>query len=98
MGNQFLDQYTLLHFASGVVEYFWGVPGFNWFLAHMAFELIENTEEGMRFINTKLTFWPGGKPKRDEFVNMLGDNISAGVGWWVASKLDETGKREGWYE
>ena len=80
MGKQLLDQYSLLHFSTGVAAYFWGVPPFNWFLAHVTFEAVENTEAGMRFINQNVSWWPGGKPKRDELINILGDNISAMLG------------------
>ena len=97
MGKQFLDQYSLLHFASGVAAYFWGLKALPFFLAHVTFEAAENTEAGMRFINESLVWWPGGKPKRDELVNIVGDNVAAMVGWYAAYKLDETGKRERWY-
>ena len=96
MGNRFLDQYSLLHFASGVVAYFWGVPAMYWFMAHMTFELAENTEVGMKFIND-ITWWPGGKPRVDSFINIVGDNVAAMAGWYCASKLDEEGKRRNWY-
>ena len=55
MGKQFLDQYSLLHYSTGVAAYYWGVPFWTWVVIHVSFE-------GMRFINTNLTFWPGGKP------------------------------------
>ena len=97
MGKYFLDQYSLLHLASGVVAYFWGVPPGAWFIAHLSFEVAENTEVGMRFINDNLTWWPGGKPRADEFINIVGDNASAMLGWWVAMKLDDEGKRKKWY-
>ena len=75
MGNQLLDQYSLLHYASGVVAYFWGFEPLTFFLAHVGFELAENTSVGMRFINQHLTWWPGGKPRADNIVNMLGQFI-----------------------
>ena len=96
MGKRFLDQYSLLHFASGVVAYFWGVPMKWWILAHLTFELSENTVVGMKFINN-LAWWPGGKPHADSFVNIVGDNVTAFAGWWIASKLDQEGKRRKWY-
>ncbi len=46
MGNQFLDQYSLLHYASGVIAYFWGFEPLTFFLAHVGFELAENTRRG----------------------------------------------------
>ena len=97
MGNLFLDQYSLLHFASGVVAYFWGVPATQWFLGHIAFEAAENTKVGMDLINDKLTWWPGGKPRADSLINIVGDNVAAMAGWYSACKLDERGKRSGWY-
>ena len=97
MGTQFLDQYSILHWAGGVVAYFWGIPLNYWFIAHFAFEMIENTVYGMRFINTVLTWWPGGKPRADSIINIFGDNISGLLGWICASKLDEIGKIRGWY-
>ena len=97
MGKQFVDQYSLLHFASGIIAYFWGVPAVNWFVAHVGFEILENTKPGMDFINGNLKWWPGGKPRADEFINILGDNAAAMGGWWLASQLDETGKDRGWY-
>jgi hypothetical protein len=97
MGNQLLDQYSLLHYATGVLAYFWGVPVGIFFIAHVSFEAAENTNVGMKFINDTLTFWPGGKPKADSFSNIVGDNISALLGYYCAYQLDETGKRNRWY-
>ena len=97
MGVNFLDQYSLLHYASGVVAYFWGVPPLTWFLTHLGFELAENTDVGMRFINQHLTFWPGGKPKADSLLNMVGDNLSAAAGFWCAYYVDGLGKQRNWY-
>ena len=96
MGKQLLDQYSLLHFAYGVSAYFWGVPPLYFFLSHVAFEIAENSAPGMRFIN-QLPFWPGGKPRADAFINIIGDNASAMAGWYCASQLDEYGKKNDWY-
>ena len=98
MGNQFLDQYSILHFATGTIAYFWGVPATAWFAAHLTFEVAENTKVGMNFINDSLTWWPGGKPRADDLINIVGDHVAAMAGWYVAYKLDETGKREKWYK
>ena len=58
MGKQFLDQYSLLHYASGIVAYFWGLSPLTFFLTHVGFELAENSTVGMKFINQNLTWWP----------------------------------------
>ena len=98
MGNQLLDQYSLLHYATGVMAYFWGVPPVPFFLAHVSFEFVENTTPGMDFINTYLTYWPGGKPKADSLSNIVGDNLSAILGWLTASAIDKRGKNQKWYD
>ena len=41
MGNKFIDQYSLLHFAVGIVVYFWDISLLSWFVLHTIFELIE---------------------------------------------------------
>ena len=97
MGNQFLDQYSLLHYATGVMAYFWGIPPIPFFLAHATFEAVENAQQGMDFINRNLTWWPGGKPRADSFTNVVGDNLSAFLGYYSAYKLDDDGKRRKWY-
>lgn len=88
MGRGFLDQYTLLHFAVGVVVYFWGVSFEAWIVAHILFEVLENTYAGMAFINTVFSGWPGGKSCADSVLNSVGDTISAAVGWLAAAALD----------
>jgi len=98
MGKYIFDQYSLLHFSTGVVAYFWGLKFPTWAFAHLIFEIIENTQLGMKFINN-LYFWPGGgKPSADTFINILGDNIAGILGWMVAKYLDKLGSELGWYE
>jgi len=87
MGVHLLDQYSLLHFASGVIAYFWHVPFVAWFIIHLVFEVVENTQAGMDVINS-FPLWPGGKPEADTHLNMAGDQLSAMVGWVAAYALD----------
>jgi hypothetical protein len=89
MGLTFIDQYSLLHFSSGVVAYFWGIPPHIWFVLHFGFEVLENTDEGMKFISEQIKFWPGGKPYKDAPINMFGDQVSTMAGWYCAYKLDQ---------
>ena len=97
MGVRLFDQYTLLHFATGVITYFWGIS-LGWFIfLHTAFELLENTQLGMRIINRYVTFWPGGKPQADSVLNRFGDSIAAVLGWIMAYLLDYYGKKYNWY-
>ncbi len=98
MGTHLFDQYTYLHFAVGIIMYFWGLS-FELMLAlHTLFEILENTSMGMAFINQHITVWPGGKPYADSFINSVGDTVGAVVGWYSAKLLDIVGARRGWYE
>lgn len=97
MGKKLVDQYSLLHFSSGVLAYFFGIKFWIWFILHLAFELIENTQTGMNIINNNFKFWPGGKPYADTIINSIGDQIFAMLGWYVAYKLDVLGNKLGWY-
>lgn len=97
MGTHLFDQFALLHLASGIIAYFFGVPFYVWFVVHTLFEWAENTPTGMRWINTYATFWPGGKPAADAFVNNVGDTLAAVAGWWVAYAMDRYGTQHEWY-
>jgi len=98
MGRHMFDQYTYLHFATGIIVYFFGISFNNWLLLHTLFEIIENTAFGISFINTYFTFWPGGKPKPDYIINIFGDTLGALFGWISACYLDNIGNKYGWYK
>ena len=51
MGFQFFDQYTYLHFAVGIIVYFWNISLLNWVIFHTVFEILENTQIGLNIIN-----------------------------------------------
>jgi hypothetical protein len=102
MGYQLLDQYSLLHFATGIVIYFWNIPFLFAILGHMLFEYVENTKGGMAFINKYIIdpgyfSWPGGKHEADSGLNQLGDNITFALGFALAAFLDVVGTRNNWY-
>lgn len=96
MGTRFLDQYTYLHFAVGIIVYFWNISLLNWIILHTIFEFLENTKTGMKLINN-LPFWPGGKPASDSIINNIGDTVGAIIGWGSAYFLDNLGNKYGWY-
>lgn len=99
MGYRTFDQYSLLHLASGIVAYFLGLNIVTWFIIHLAFEILENTETGMHIINKYFLFWPGGKPYADSFMNsIVGDQLSAVAGWYLAYFIDKYGKKYKWYQ
>jgi hypothetical protein len=89
MGLYFFDQYSLLHFAVGIIAYFWNVSLKNTIIFHIIAEIVENTEYGMKFINENIKIWPGGKPKADSLINSIGDTIFASIGWLCAYYLDK---------
>lgn len=102
MGNQFADQYSFLHFCVGAIAYYWQLSLRDAFILHLIFELTENTQMGIRFINKFFVReggvgWPGGKDKADSPINILGDNISFVLGWVSAQKLDIIGSQRKWY-
>jgi hypothetical protein len=83
MGKYFTDKFSLLHFANGVVIYYWNVSFLTWFVLHLIYEYVENSEYGITVIN-KIKLWPGGKQESDTLINSLGDQFYASLGWLVA--------------
>ena len=80
MGFQFTDKYSLLHFATGIIAYYWGISFTFWFIIHLLYEYLENTKQGMKIIN-KIKLWPGGKEKADTILNRIGDQFYGILGW-----------------
>ena len=98
MGKKFFDQFTYLHFATGIISYFWGISFESFILFHTIFEIFENTSLGMNIINKYFTFWPGGKNFKDSNINIIGDTIGAILGWLSAYLIDNLGNKYEWYE
>ena len=94
MGTNLIDQYSLLHFATGIVAYFLNIRLPTWIVLHCLFELLENTEHGIAAINKFLkSVWPGGKNYSDSPINSAGDVVFAALGWIVAYYVDEIGSK-----
>ena len=89
MGFRFMDQFSYLHFAVGIISYFWGINLKIAIIVHTIFEISENTSHGMHLINNYLPFWPGKKPTRDSYINILGDTFFFIIGW-ISAKLIDT--------
>jgi hypothetical protein len=83
MGIYFTDKFSLLHLASGIVAYYWGISFMAWFITHAVFELIENTQTVMRIIRL-IKVWPGGKTHADSGLNSIGDQFYSCMGWIIA--------------
>jgi len=98
MGKNIIDQYSLLHFASGIIAYFWGISLKWWTILHLSFEFLENTQIGMNFINIYFKdIWPGGKPYADNLMNSMSDNFFGIIGWLIAYYVDYKGDEMGLY-
>lgn len=98
MGYRYFDQYTYLHFAVGIVVYFWNISLINFVILHTIFEFLENTQMGMNIINQYIVFWPGGKSKPDAITNNIGDTFGAVFGWLSAYYLDKLGNKYKLYD
>ncbi len=94
----FADQYSYLHFATGIIAYFWGIDIEMWIIIHILYEVIENLESSMHIINNYITFWPGGKSIPDHWLNRIGDVFFGTIGWVSAYYLDKFGYKYGWYK
>lgn len=97
MGNRIFDQYSLLHFAAGVVAYFFKIKFSIWIIINICFELIENTDSGVKIINKLDVIWPGGKKNPDTLINGVSDVFFAALGWYIAYLLDKYGNKKGWH-
>ena len=84
MGSSLIDKYSLLHFATGIIFYFFNISFLNTLIIHTLFEIVENTNQGVHFIDKYLKFWPGGKKQPDSLINNIGDTIFMMLGWIVA--------------
>ena len=82
-GNSFYRPILSTAFGIRIVAYYWNATFIAWFVAHAAFEVIENTEQGMRVIRL-VKLWPGGKSHADSGLNRVGDQFYACVGWALA--------------
>ena len=87
MGVYFTDKYSLLHFACGIVVYYWNISFIAWFILHLIFELVENTQTGMHYIRT-IKLWPGGKSEADSLINSTGDQFYSLLGWLFAHYIN----------
>ena len=90
MGKLFFDQYSYLHFATGIIFYHFKISLKTSFIIHTIFEYAENTDEGMNIINTTFkNIWPGGKNYKDSLTNNIGDTIFFILGWLSANEISK---------
>lgn len=80
MGIYFTDKFSLLHFSSGIIAYYWNISLIYWFIFHALYEYVENRPNIVKLID-KITIWPGGKKSSDFIINNIGDQFYATLGW-----------------
>ena len=82
MNQVLIDRYSFLHMLSGIVASFF-MEFKTWFILHMLFEIIENTNQGVYFIQTYLLWWPGRKDKADPILNSISDQVFSLIGFLI---------------
>jgi hypothetical protein len=80
MGIYFTDKFSLLHFASGIIAYYWNFSLIGWFIFHLLYEILENLPNVYKFIDI-IPLWPGGKKYPDSIINRVGDQVYSMTGW-----------------
>ena len=89
MGKNIIDQYSYLHFAVGIILFYWDIDIITAIILHTIFEIVENTKLGMHIINNYIYFWPGGKPYPDSLVNCISDTVFFILGWISALLINK---------
>lgn len=96
MGKYFFDQFSYLHFAVGVVLYFWFDLKTS-IVLHTIYELIDNTPFFAYIVNNYITLWPGKKPYNDTLINTIGDTFFFIIGWLSGYLVDTLGSKYNLY-
>lgn len=87
MGKKFFDGYSLLHFFVGGIFYYWNISFYTSIILHIVFEIVENTQYGIYFINEYIKLWPGGKPFSDSLINSIGDTFFFILGYLFSREI-----------
>jgi hypothetical protein len=93
MGTKVIDNFSILHAASGVFLYFWGFTLAQTTIIHLLFELLENTKPVMKLTN-ETGWWPGGKPNPDNLTNIISDTVFSIIGWTVSYMIDKRYRKD----
>lgn len=82
--NEYFDENSCLHVASGITAYYWGLSLKKWIFLHILFTIIENTSIGINFTKKYLSNFKPYKMGPDSIKNLIGDTIGAAFGWLLA--------------
>ena len=81
-----LDQYSLFHFAIGIIFYFFGISLPFLLLKYTIFIILENTKNGIKFMNKYMKFWPD--KKKDDVIGSIRNLFLAFFGWYSSKLLN----------
>ena len=85
MKRHFFDQWFLLHVLVGAAGRTMGLSQTTYVLSHITYEILSNTQAGMKFLNS-IPFWPP-KHEIDELENVIADPFWGWVGWSLANNF-----------
>ena len=57
MGTNIIDKYSYLHFAVGIIFYYWNIDLFYSIILHTIFEIAENSSFGINAGNSHALSW-----------------------------------------
>lgn len=84
----FFDQYSLAHFAFGIIVYYVGLTFEQWFWLHLIFELIENGQISREIAHKYIPKFGFESATQDTIINSIGDQIFAMAGWLTGYFVD----------
>ena len=97
--SKIFDRYTYLHFAAGIIAYYWGFTFVEWIVFHLFLDIFERTEFGKKVLQFFIRIWPGREQNvLESYYNVLGDSASAALGWGSAYLIDNMLQKAGLYE
>ena len=97
--SKIVDRYTYLHFAAGIIAYYWGFTLIEWISVHIILDIFQRTELGKKVTKFILRIWPESPDLSSEsYLNILGDSTFTVLGWCSAYLLDKLLQKVGLYE
>ena len=97
--SKIIDRNTYLHFAAGIIAYYWGFTLIEWIVVHILLDIFQRTEIGKKVTKFFLRIWPeSGDLTPESYLNILGDSTFTILGWCSAYLLDKLLQKAGLYE
>ena len=97
--SKIIDRNTYLHFAAGIIAYYWGFTLIDWLILHILLDLFQRTKLGKKVTKIFARIWPEPSDLSSEtYLNVLGDSAFAVLGWVSAYLLDKFLQKIGMYK